>query len=324
MRRIDLACGLWRVCRAISMARAVVLASALVIAACAGSESGLPASDTIVGSRVSAANDAANIKIATFNIQVFGVTKREKADVMAVLVDEVRKFDVVAIQEVRDSSSTTVGYFLDKINAEDGPRYAAVEGPRLGRSSSKEQYAFIYNTDRVNYVEDSSYTYSDPGDRFEREPFVGSFQAAGFRFVLINIHTKPDDATEEIGALADVIDDALQHYPGEHDIIALGDFNADCDYFNAEADQSALEEVEYRWLVPDDADTTTKASTDCAYDRIVIRVAATSEDFTGQWGIVRFDLEHHLSAAKTAEVSDHFPVWAEFRVDSDTDGAPSS
>jgi len=41
------------------------------------------------------------ISVASFNIQVFGTTKMGKPAVMKYLADVVRRFDVVAIQEVR-------------------------------------------------------------------------------------------------------------------------------------------------------------------------------------------------------------------------------
>ena len=56
------------------------------------------------------------IKVASFNIQVFGKTKREKEDVMQVLKKIVQEFDIVFIQELRDAKEETASYFLDEIN----------------------------------------------------------------------------------------------------------------------------------------------------------------------------------------------------------------
>ena len=41
------------------------------------------------------------IKVASFNIQVFGQSKINKPDVMDILSRIIKKYDVVAIQEVR-------------------------------------------------------------------------------------------------------------------------------------------------------------------------------------------------------------------------------
>src|SRR5262245_25440412 len=82
-----------------------------------------------------------SIKIASFNIQVFGASKLKKPQVMDVLARVARRFDVVAIQEVRSTDDRIVPTFVGMINA-DGSHYDFVVGPRLGRTNSKEQYAF--------------------------------------------------------------------------------------------------------------------------------------------------------------------------------------
>jgi len=276
-----------------------------------------------IGSATIAAAAPKPIKVASFNIQVFGETKRSKSDVMAILVEIAAKYDILAIQEVRDDTETTVDYFVDAINSTSGARYAALSGPRLGRTNSKEQYAFIYNTAKVQYLANTAYTYADPGDHLHREPYIARFRSGQFTFVLVDVHTDPDDVANEIAALDDVVKDALRHFPGEGDVITLGDFNADCDAFNPERHSTALQGPAYRWIVPDDADTTV-ATKPCAYDRIVIRDAATSQDWRGDWGIERFDNEFHLTPAQTKAVSDHYPVWAEFSTTADTDGLPGS
>ncbi len=77
------------------------------------------------------AQSGETITVASFNIQVFGVSKLGKPDVMDVLARVVRKFDVVAIQEIRSKDTTVLPKFVDLINA-DGSHYDYVIGPRLG------------------------------------------------------------------------------------------------------------------------------------------------------------------------------------------------
>jgi endonuclease/exonuclease/phosphatase family metal-dependent hydrolase len=309
--------------------KAAVLALSLGLFGCAQNQKsaaveGVAAASSSSVEALRSSTASGTIKIASFNIQVFGVTKREDADVMSVLVRVARKFDVLAIQEVRDSTDETIYFYVNEINRAEGVHYKAISGPRLGRSSSKEQYAILYNTDRVEYVAGSAYTYADRSDQFEREPLLARFRAGSFSFVLADIHTKPSDATAEIDALDDVADDALHHFAGEKDIIVLGDFNGDCSNFNKNRSSARLRASKYLWIVPDTADTTTRGSTDCAYDRIVTLKSGSSEDYDGRWGIERFDTDFQLSGPQTLKVSDHFPVWAEFTTSSDTDGGPSS
>ncbi|HEV3025235.1 MAG TPA: hypothetical protein VGX76_22345, partial [Pirellulales bacterium] len=84
------------------------------------------------------------IRIASFNLQVFGETKLEKQEVAQVLAKIIREFDVTAVQEIRAKSQDLLPRFLNLVNAE-GAHFEFVIGPRLGRTSSKEQYAFIYD-----------------------------------------------------------------------------------------------------------------------------------------------------------------------------------
>ncbi len=259
-----------------------------------------------------------NITIASFNIQVFGESKRSKPEVMSVLASIARTFDVMAIEELRDDTETTLPFYLGQINSLPGPAYGAVMSPRLGRTASKENYAFIFNTATVSLVPGSNYTFMDPPagsstDLFQREPFIARFNTTGgFDFVLLVLHSEPDRTPQELGALIAVIDDARAHFPDETDFIMLGDMNADCTYLSAaEKSALALRNSSFTWVVPDTADTTTK-NTDCAYDRMILTGGAASH-FTGQWGILRFDQLYGLNQNETKDVSDHYPVWAEFR-----------
>jgi len=136
--------------------------------------------------------------IASFNIQVFGASKLSKPNVVEILARVVRKFDIVAIQEVRAKSDDILPRFLQAVNA-DGSRYHYVIGPREGRTSSKEQYVFVYDTTRVEVDPSSLGTIPDPSDRLHRPPLVARFRTlvnppqAAFTFWLVNTHTDPDE-----------------------------------------------------------------------------------------------------------------------------------
>jgi len=258
------------------------------------------------------------LRIGAFNIQVFGTTKASKPEVMEVLGNIIRTYDVVAIQEIRDKSQTALPTLVDTVNS-DGLQYDYVVSERLGRTTSKEQYAYIYNTETVELM-DTPHTYPEPEgtDPFHREPYIASFQAlnGNFDVTLITIHTDPDEATEEINALGTVVEYTQSMYSDEQDFIVLGDLNADCSYFDEDS-TSTLSSSDYYWCIGNSVDTTTK-TTDCTYDRIIITASAVS-DFTGDAGIFRFDVKYGLTGDETTAVSDHYPVYAEFWIDRDTD-----
>ncbi|WAI01355.1 lamin tail domain-containing protein [Methanogenium organophilum] len=251
------------------------------------------------------------LRIGAFNVQVFGVSKASKPEVMSVLADTIRTFDIVSIEEIRDSSQTALPDLVNLVNS-DGSQYEYVVGERLGRTSSKEQYAYIYNT-KTAVLTSTPYTYPEPAgtDPFHREPYIASFGAINgdFDATMITVHTDPDEATEEINSLDAVVDYAVSHTPYDQDVIVMGDFNADGSYFKEDC-SSSMTSSEYEWIIGNDVDTTTK-STDYTYDRIVLTKSVTPY-FTGDAGVFRYDTQYGLTQDETEDVSDHYPVYAIF------------
>ena len=255
------------------------------------------------------------ISIASFNIQIFGRTKAAKVEVMEILAETIVKFDIVAIQEIRDKTGTAI---KDLETAVDnlGTNYEFIIGPRLGRTSCKEQYAFMYRPDVITVL--GSYTYSDDLDKFHREPFITHFKVTGkpFDFALIDIHTDPDEATVEINTLPVVVADAKTHF-SEQDVILLGDFNADGSYYDENDESLPLRNSTFIWLIDNDVDTT-MASSSSTYDRMII-TAATAEDYLANTAnVFLFDRSFELDCEPKA-VSDHYPIFAEFNVGRDSD-----
>jgi deoxyribonuclease-1-like protein len=249
------------------------------------------------------------IKIASFNIQVFGTSKIGKPQVMDVLSKVVRRFDVVAIQEVRSKDDSIVPRFAQMVNAE-GAKYDCVVGPRLGRTSSKEQYAFLFDTRRIELEQGSVYTVSDPQDLLHREPLVARFRVRGpppaeaFCFTLVNIHTDPDEAAEEVDALADVFTAVQSGADAEGDVILLGDLNADEQHLGRLGRLPGV-----AWAI---AGRKTNTRQTHGYDNLVFDRRATTE-YTGYSGVLDLATEYNLTLPQALEVSDHLPVWAEFR-----------
>jgi len=254
---------------------------------------------------------ASTIKIATFNIKVFGKAKSEKPAVMAELASIVRKYDIVAVQEIKDKPGNVPTLFLTEINS-DGSDYGLVVSERSGLhpndKTSQEQYAYYWNEDTVHLIEDAG-LFEDASDQFQREPYVARFGVndGNFTFALITVHTKPERAVAETKALNDVFIWAQNQFPSEDDFIALGDFNASCTYASPSDFTGSPIRDDYVWIVPDDADTNVSTGSVCAYDRIVMTDDG-EEDYADNFGI---------DTVSSGEVSDHFPVWAEFHTNND-------
>lgn len=258
------------------------------------------------------------VRIASFNIQVFGEQKMSNPDVVRILADIIRHFDVIAIQEIRDERQTLLPSFLQVVNS-PGLRFDYVIGPRLGRTSSKEQYAFIFNTDTIEVDRRAMYTLADPDDLLHREPLVASFRCRraepnlAFTFTLVNIHTDPTPQTlrEELTVLDDVFRSVRDDPRGEDDIILLGDFNADHLHMGELSRMPNL--IFGVTYASNNKLLATNITGKAQYDNLVFDRTATQE-FLGRSGVFDFLREYNLSQAQAKQVSDHLPVWAEFSI----------
>jgi len=268
-----------------------------------------PAAATVKGT-LPPARPGETLRIASFNIQVFGESKLGDAKSTAVLAQIIRKFDVTAVQEIRAKDANFINRFLQQVNAAGIP-YDVVIGPRLGRTDSKEQYAYFYDTTRVELDRVSIYTVKDPDDLLHREPLVAGFRARGppsneaFTFTLINTHTDPDETSRELDALADVFGAVRNDGRGEDDVILLGDLNVD------ESHLRRLGAVPYIAYVVSGVPTNTLGTK--TYDNILFDRRATIE-FLGQGGVLDVMREFNLTLDDALKVSDHLPIWAEFSV----------
>ncbi len=255
-------------------------------------------------------SDFQNLRLAAFNIQIFGKAKLEKDEVMDVLVGIAQEFDVMLVQEVRDATETAADRFLERINEVSELTYAMYESERLGRTRSKEQYVIYYIPSRVQLID--AYILEDPSDAFEREPLVATFRSGNFDFTVVGCHIDPDVAEDELNALAAAVPTILAANPSEQDIILLGDFNADGRYLDESDLTTIFPAATYEIVITDDMVTTTRTSN--TYDRIILTDATfLSEYVAGSAQPFEFDWEYGIEDEKLVKkVSDHYPVFAEF------------
>lgn len=275
------------------------------------------------------------IRIASFNIQTFGDTKASRPEVMWRLAQVVRSFDVVAIQEIRTQDDYFIAKFLrDYINRgvpAGGELYDARVSERLGRTNSTEQYAYVFNTARVEVHPNYSFVVPDPEDRIHRPPYVSFFRTrvapplTPFTFLLLNVHTDPDEALEEMNALYPVFQQAQRATIGgavEDDVILLGDLNT-----AVAAPSRHQPDIRSQGLLPRDIgllarvpglsplvrSEATNTVGNRLHDNLLIPSYQTVE-FTGRSGVfdLRTDFGEALSLDDAKRVSDHLPVWGEF------------
>lgn len=248
------------------------------------------------------------ITIASYNIQVFGASKLGDSHVMPYLADIARRFDLLAIQEIRTQDDQHMARFLQMINA-TGRRYHYVVGPRQGRTSSTEQYAFVYDTEVLEHHPSSTLAVKDPEDDLHRPPLLGLFRARtpnpadGFTFWLMNIHTDPDEVSTEVDALAVAFQSVQRQGWGEDDVILLGDLNANERQLGKLGTLPGM-----MWVVRSEPTNTRRTK---SYDNLLFDRRATVE-FLGQGGVLDVMREYRLTEEQALRLSDHLPVWAAF------------
>jgi hypothetical protein len=98
-------------------------------------------------------------------------------------------------------------------------------------------------------------------------------------------------------------------------IVSYDDIDAELAEIDEDLVRSELTVLEGKALLDQakDFDTTVK-DTDCTYDHFVISDSLMDE-YTGQIGVYRFDVEYGLTRKFSTKVSDHYPLFATFTVE---------
>ncbi|XP_053936615.1 deoxyribonuclease-1-like [Cuculus canorus] len=252
---------------------------------------------------------AVALRISAFNIKQFGEAKMKNTEVADIIVKILKQYDITVVQEVRDSTLVAVNKLMAELNSGPTALYSYISSNPLGWTTYKEQYLFIYRSDKVSVLETKQILNQRA---FSRGPFIVKFSSQTTQvkeFVIVPLHSKPTDAVKEIDALYDVYTDLSQN--SNDDILFLGDFNAGCSYVK-DADWPEIRlrtRAPCDWLITDNDDTTVTATTHCPYDRIVACGTALRQNITPNSAkIYNFELAFNLNNKKALEVSDHFPV----------------
>jgi len=256
------------------------------------------------------------ITIASWNLKNFGQTKLNDPDRIDIIVDVIKKFDIIAIQEVQDVSLRLPGALLEKINS-DGVNYNYVASNRVGSSSRKEQYLIYYNTDKIEFVDDTDGHHFDYSDNLSREPYYAMFRAGNFDFYLFTIHTDPDEVEDEIPELGLAYLELQYKTQDEDDIILLGDFNAKAPQssFGSYTTMTSMTEINnIHFCILEETNTRGGKS----YDNILFQANYTSE-YADSSGVYTFWEDYGLSEDEGFSISDHLLVYSLFLIPNSDD-----
>ncbi|MDE0504302.1 MAG: endonuclease/exonuclease/phosphatase family protein [Candidatus Poribacteria bacterium] len=263
---------------------------------------------------VSSTQETSTVRLATWNIRIFSDNSRDDRELQLianVLID----YDFIAIVELRDEA---VLQRTERVLKQMGRDYDYLLSRPVG-GNVKERYAFMFDEGLVNVLE-SGMVFPDPNDAFLREPYVASFSAGKFDFTAITAHVIWGDSVpprqREVRELANVYRAVQAMNGAEQDVILLGDFNRNPDDISAYQPLMSIPLMTRLF----DAPHKSHIRDTSLYDNIFFQSSFVTE-YTGNSGIDRFDETDfgNDDMAASLAVSDHRPVWGEFRTDRDDD-----
>jgi predicted extracellular nuclease len=159
---------------------------------------------TLTRETTTLAGDANHLSIATYNLENLDMSDH-KFDILASdIVYNLHAPDIIAVQEIQDadgagsgsdlSGTVTAQGLIDAIYATSGLRYAYIEvAPTVAGSTGGEpggniRSGYLYNLDRVDYVEGSAELIAGSVYNGTRSPLVAQFSFAGQTITTINVH----------------------------------------------------------------------------------------------------------------------------------------
>jgi deoxyribonuclease-1-like protein len=236
-----------------------------------------------------------SITIASWNIENFGQAKANDPNRMQKIAKIMRNFDVIVVQEVSNVHEDDCPSQNCMLMTHALRWYLPDYSVRISNQIGDERYLILYDG---NVTVNATFTLKT---NMTRTPYMFRIEVGGTEFNLVTTHTSPSKNTAELAELGTAFGDIVSSNASNP--ILLGDLNADCDYLT-DGTPISLRAAEYYWIIPNGADTTV-GKTRCAYDRIIVNAASRGR-FTGNWGV--------YTANVTDDLSDHYPVWAEFRI----------
>ncbi|MEM6687804.1 MAG: deoxyribonuclease I [Planctomycetota bacterium] len=253
------------------------------------------------------------LKVATWSLDGFGPTKLASSDVRKYFSQVVRRYDIVALQQVTSIERDLIPRLVDVVNGPEH-RYDFIIGPPTGPKTRGEQLVFLFDTTKVDVDRRQSYSHADRTSTWTYDPLIATFRAIGlpsqhaWTFTLINFRVDLSRAAQEVADISNVVAEVAQYRPGEDDVVLLGLMQADDEYLKSvlageQNDESMIQTAAVH------------RSTD-VFDRyqtsnIVIDGSRTRE-YLGRGGVFDFRRHHDLSAMQAEAITSHLPVFAEF------------
>lgn len=270
------------------------------------------------------------LNLATWNIRAFGKGRRTQAAIHYV-AEILGQFDLIGLVELCDDL-TDLGRVLKVL----GPYWRAVYSDMIpDAGGNRERLGFIYDKRAVTFNglaaeanaprKKRGFEYL-PEKSFWRSPYMASFKAGSFDFIVLTVHIRWGDSAEErraeIEMLADWIEaKRLEKTSEDRDLIVMGDFN-----IPSRTDALFKAITKHGLQVPKAllGAHGTNLKKDKRYDQI-LHYPIFAEKFTNAGGELDFygnegGIKELFPAGMTKEkftyqLSDHLPLWLQINTD---------
>jgi hypothetical protein len=267
------------------------------------------------------------LNMATWNIREFG-KKRRSESAIHYIAEILGQFDLISVVELRDNLED-----LGRVLPILGPYWRAVYSDVIPDAGGNwERIGFIYDKRAVSF---SGLAAAAPariksGREYEakftwwRAPYMASFSAGNFDFVVVSAHIRWGDdkaaRTAEIRSFAEWLDrKRSQKYVEDRDFIVTGDFNIES--------QEMYDALTEKGLVAPAALRAGTFGTNLAqnkrYDQI-LHYPLYKDNFINKGGVLDFYAGSFAplfpgidKAACTYQLSDHLPLWIQINTDND-------
>jgi endonuclease/exonuclease/phosphatase family metal-dependent hydrolase len=279
-----------------------------------------------------------SINLATWNVREFGNTgdkARSKAS-LHYIAEVVGQFDLVAMVEVRDDLTE-----MSRVMNYLGPYWNVIFSDYIADAGGNhERIAYLYDSRAVHFTglaSQISPKRTKKGTEYSsqvswwRPPYMASFRAGNFDFVLLSAHIRWDaqqgekSRAQELQLLADWIATRQKEpFVVDQDLIVMGDFNV------PDTTGPLFQAITSKGLKMPDALAGLHGSNlaqDKRYDQI-LHFPQFSKSFTHQGGVLDFfrgdfkPLYPESTKSKDAltyEMSDHLPLWIHVNTDTDAE-----
>lgn len=292
-----------------------------------------------------------NLLIATWNIRAFGGltdkwvsqendTPKRDIHSIHVIAEIIRQFDVIALQEVRGNLKA-LRHTLKILGSDWG---LVLTDVTRGKAGNNERLGFLFDQRKIQMSGLAAELVIPQGEldsiepdalrrQFARTPYAVSFRCGEQTFILVTLHVlygkSAPERTPELRTIAIWLDRwarTMNDWDGNHNLIALGDFNIDrkgderYEAFTSTGLEVPRELHDVPRTIFSDPHKSGKSH---FYDQIAWfteergRPALSLKYRTGGYFDFKDIALPRRNLSKTSQswhISDHYPLWTEFEL----------